>query len=429
MIGKPGPPAEPERPPIGGPPPLGTNRVIWLLWLTYGSFYFGRANIAAAVPGLEHDLHLDKAQIGSILMALKLTYGVGQLINGQLAERLPARLLLAIGLLGSAALNVVFGFGTALFFLLFVWACNGYCQSLGWTPTVRVAANWVPANWRGRALGTIGTGYQLTGALAVVVASQAAQYYGWQAALYVPAILMVAAALFMVLFLRESPPNSPTESPQQHVMATAEKTPFLRTVADTLSNPSLWLLGIALALLDASRYGFMDWGLTHLKEVQGSRIDTAGLKLSVLPLGGMLGAFLAGWATDRYFGGRRAPIICVLLLILGTLTLCYDSIVRTSLPGTIVVLGLIGFVIYGPQVLLVGTAPSDLAHRGTAAAAAGFVNFMGYMGASVGDQVTGTLVKNHGWQTAVFVWAGWAFAAAAAVAVLWNRKSKTGVME
>ena len=39
--------------------------------------------------------------------------------------------------------------------------------------------------------------------------------------------------------------------------------------------------------------------------------------------------------------------------------------------------------------LLVGTAPADLAHRGTSAAAAGFVNFMGYMGAATGDVVTG----------------------------------------
>jgi len=33
-------------------------------------------------------------------------------------------------------------------------------------------------------------------------------------------------------------------------------------------------------------------------------------------------------------------------------------------------------------VLLVGTFPVDLARRGTAAAAVGFVNFMGYMGAA-----------------------------------------------
>jgi hypothetical protein len=58
----------------------------------------------------------------------------------------------------------------------------------------------------------------------------------------------------------------------------------------------------------------------------------------------------------------------------------YDVVARTSFAGTVVLLVMIGFTIFGPQVLLVGTAPTDHARRGTAAAACGFVDFMGYMG-------------------------------------------------
>ena len=82
-------------------------------------------------------------------------------------------------------------------------------------------------------------------------------------------------------------------------------------------------------------------------------------------------------------------MICVLMAILGCLSLVYDAAVQSSVVGTMLLLVVIGFCIYGPQVLLVGTAPADLAHRGTSAAAAGFVNFMGYMGAATGDVVTG----------------------------------------
>src|SRR5678815_72842 len=135
-------------------------RVLWALWLTYGAFYFCRSNFSTAVPGLERELHLTKTEIGAILGGFKLVYGIGQLINGQIAERIGARRLLAIGMLASAALNVVFGFATGLYFLLFVWAANGYAQSLGWSPTMRVAANWFTAAQRGRAIAIIGTGYQ-----------------------------------------------------------------------------------------------------------------------------------------------------------------------------------------------------------------------------------------------------------------------------
>src|SRR6476620_7635525 len=127
----------------------GANVVVWTLWLTYGAFYFCRTNISAAVPGLKQSveaggLRLSAAEVGWILASLKIAYGVGQFINGQLSERLSPRMMLALGMFGSAALNVLFGLGSGFYFLLFVWASNGFCQSLGWTPCVRVAANWVP---------------------------------------------------------------------------------------------------------------------------------------------------------------------------------------------------------------------------------------------------------------------------------------------
>ena len=104
----------------------------------------------------------------------------------------------------------------------------------------------------------------------------------------------------------------------------------------------------------------------------------------------------------------------------------YESVSRVSTLGTVLLLAVIGFCIYGPQVLLVGTAPADLAHRGTAAAAAGFVNFMGYMGAATGDVVTGIYSSgsDDSWQVTIFIWAGWAFAAALTTGVLWNTTSR-----
>jgi hypothetical protein len=104
----------------------------------------------------------------------------------------------------------------------------------------------------------------------------------------------------------------------------------------------------------------------------------------------------------------------------------YQQAVERSAVATMAMLIPIGFCIIGPQVLLVGTAPADLAHRGTSAAAAGFVNFMGYIGAATGDVATGHFSSSEhgGWQTAIYVWAVWAFAGAAIMAILWNTTSK-----
>lgn len=484
----------------------GERQVVWTLWFTYGAFYFCRTNLAVALPGIEAELGYDKIRMGVVLSALKIAYGSGQFLNGQLAERLSPRKMLVIGMLGSAALNVLFGFGTAMYFFLFVWAANGYAQSLGWTPCVRVIGNWIPVLRRGKAVGIVGTGYQVTAGLSYLVAGVSVWWLGWRGALWIPPVILVAAAVGMLLLLRETPEDhrsqdrgqrpevggrgSEVEGQQEdashHSQVTTHQSPiprpgFLESLRLTLSNPALWLLAISLGMLNACRYGFLDWGVSHLTAIerakeQRKQIESAvaskeltsgqmqqlkdlqtldlvqdeaqlqvkaaiaqgllprttaegrrtnvlksAVKYALLPIGAILGSFLSGWATDRFFGSRRAPVICALLLLLGCLTLVYDPIARTSFAGTMILLVVIGFCIYGPQVLLVGTAPADLARKGTAAAAAGFVNCCGYFGAAVaGDLLTGYLTKNYGWNVAIYSWAGWAFGAAILSGLLWN---------
>ena len=414
----------------------GEQQLIWVIWLTYGAFYFCRTNISAAVPGLqtpagEGGLGFSGEQVGLILASLKITYGLGQLLNGQLSERVSPRLLLTFGMFGSAALNVLFGLSSGFYFLLFVWAMNGYCQSLGWTPCVRVIGNWIPPFRRGKAIGLIGTGYQLTLGLTYVVAGQAADYLGWRGALYAPSVILALAGIVMLIGLWESPGDEKAADRADRAEGSSDAirsgparpaTSLRENITLTLSNRALWLMGISLGLLNACRYGFLDWGLAHLTEVQESGVGTAGLNYVVLPVGAIAGSYLAGWATDRFFGSRRGPVICILLSLLGVLTIAYESVAQTSVVATVLLLGVIGFCIYGPQVLLVGTAPADLAKRGTSAAAAGFVNFLGYMGAAAGDVVTGyyKMAEHGGWQVAIYIWAGWAFAAALFAALLWN---------
>jgi len=269
------------RPDAPGP---GENRTIWVIWLVYGAFYFCRTNISAAVPFLalpveEGGLSLTNAQVGWILASLKIAYGVGQLVNGQLSERFAPRILLSIGMFCSALLNIAFGLSTGFYFLLFIWAANGYCQSLGWTPCVRVVGNWIPLSRRGWALGVIGTGYQITLGLTYLIASESAARWGWRGALFVPSILLALAGVFMLVFLRETPSGGRIlEESGGSSQGLVERPGVRETLYLTFYNPTLWLLGLSLGLLNACRYGFLDWGLKHLMDVQQTTIGKAGLR-------------------------------------------------------------------------------------------------------------------------------------------------------
>ena len=75
---------------------------------------------------------------------------------------------------------------------------NEYCQSLGWTPCVRVMANWIPVARRGKVIGIVGTGYQVTAALSVILAGYSAQLMGWRGAMFVPAGVLIACSIVIV---------------------------------------------------------------------------------------------------------------------------------------------------------------------------------------------------------------------------------------
>lgn len=397
-----------------------TNAVLWVLWMTYGSFYFCRTNISAALPGIEQEFGFTKADLGWVLASLKMTYAAGQLINGQLAERVSARVLLAIGMFTSAGLNVLFGFGTAIYFWLFVWACNGYTQALGWTPVMRVATNWIPLHRRGIDFGILGTSYQVIAAVTFVIAGFAAEHFSWRGAFWLPAGLFALSGVHTLVFLREHPEAGASPGASQRAIPAAHS--FGRTLVLVVTNRALWLLALSLGLLNGTRYGFLDWGLSHVKEIQNTGVGMAAVKYAVLPLGGIGGALCSGWLSDRWLKGRRAPVVAVMLLTLGGLTVVYDHVVSWGTLPVVLTLALVGFLIYGAQVLLVGTLPVDLARPGTHAASVGFVNCMGYVGASASDVATGELVVNHGWSVAVRFWAAYSVIAAFSVALLWNTK-------
>jgi MFS transporter, OPA family, glycerol-3-phosphate transporter len=428
-----------------------------VVWATYGTFYFCRVNLGPARTTLQHDVGLTALEMGFIFGALKVGYAVGQFVNGQLAERYGPKRVLVLGMAGSAAATLVFAFvpqiaaapfvSTALpgiasavtrlvgafgastkvsplaaLFLL-VWLANGYFQACGWPPCVKVMSNWFSLGQRGRMMGVLGTSYQLGSTVTLLAAGWLVTEFGdsWRAACLVPAAALVVSMVHTALRLKESPADgeAPAKAPPPPPPPAAKRESSLLV---TLTNPRVWILALALFGLDTVRYGFLDWAPGHLKEVQGTGVSVAALKTAVFPFAGVFGALTSGWLSDRFFQSRRAPVITSMILVVGVLTLAYHTVVGMGTVPTVACLGLAGFFLYGAQILLVGTAAQDFARARATAAAAGFVDFMGNMGAFTGDIVTGALLKGHDWHGVTRFWAMSAFGAAAMAATLWRAR-------
>ena len=84
---------------------------------------------------------------------------------------------------------------------------------------------------------------------------------------------------------------------------------------------------------------------------------------------------------------------------------------------------IIGFLTFGPHVIMVAVMSMDFGTRKAASSATGFIDGLGYVGASITGIGTGWLLENFGWNAAFHFWVAGAIVAATLMALLWNYKS------
>lgn len=411
------------------------KRVFISLWITYASFYLCRVNISIAMPGILKEYSLTKTAMGAVLTALFFAYAVGQFINGQLGDKFGARRLITFGAIISGILNLIFPLLPGFVSLLaLVWGLNGYFQSMGWSPSTKTIANWFPIKMRGKITGMFGSCYQFGNAASWALSGFVVGMFGWRFAFWIPAIVFIIIAIQWFINGRDAPEELglPTvEDCHEGVMEMKEcqkdeHMGFKYTIKTVLSNPRIWMVGFSLFGLNIIRYGFMNWAPTYMFEVEKATISAAAYKALAIPLAGSLGALFAGWASDKFFQSRRAPIIVIMLIGLMGLTILYPQLKHFHWTWSLICLIAIGFTTYGPHVMICATIPMDYASRKAAASAAGFIDGLGYFGASLTSIISGFLVDHYGWNAAFYFWVVGVFLAVVLMSVQWNYKPEKG---
>ena len=127
--------------------------MLFVVMFCYLFFYTGRQNFGWAIQGISLEFNVTKQYIGWAGAAMLWAYGIGQFINGNLADKYGARRMMVIGGLLSFLMNWATSYATAYWMIVTFWALNGFCQSLGWAPGSRLVANWWGSKERGKAFG------------------------------------------------------------------------------------------------------------------------------------------------------------------------------------------------------------------------------------------------------------------------------------
>jgi len=432
-------------------------RVFGTVWITYFAYYLCRFNLPIVKTTMVEGYEWNETTVGWAFTSLALAYAFGQLVNGQLADRFGSRRMASLGVLGSVVMNLavfilvtVVPFGSAntacVFWLLVIfWALNGYFQAMGWSSMVRVMAHWFPTKGRGRVMGAMGTCYLFGNAFTWLVAllllkSPLGEQLGcdWRSVFLVPAVMFGLVGLFFFLVIRNRPedvglpPVDVEREPTEQASEVAAPN-IVDNLRRTVSNPYLWIVAGAFFMLDLTRYGFVNWLPGYFTDYSVSAehgeewLKTLEMimKVCVLPLGGVPGMLLAGWVTDKFFGGRRAPVIALMLLLLGVLSIVFPLIDRNNTWLIVAVVALVGFCTYGPHILMVGHAAQDFGKKSGAGGAAGFIDAWGYVGVAVAGVGAGALIDARGYPVTFTAFGFAAILGALLTCLIWKVGPKT----
>ncbi len=92
--------------------------------------YVTKINFAAAIQEIIADLGYEKSALSIILVVLSITYGVGQIIHGQIGDKIKPENLIFAGLILATSMNLFFPLASGSIPMMTVlWAINGFAQA------------------------------------------------------------------------------------------------------------------------------------------------------------------------------------------------------------------------------------------------------------------------------------------------------------
>jgi len=370
--------------------------------------------------------------------------------------------MLCFGLLACTLVNVAFGFapqiaahfgydaasGAADAAKPLVWTfglllvLNQFFQGTGFPPCAKLIAFWIPPKELATKMSVWNTSHSIGGGLvakicgvimglgAIGAANQGVGMWRW--CFWSMAVLGFLGLVLMIFWLPGTPKeeglpdltgvgNGGRETGnEERGMGNGEWGSAVKMV---FLNPVIWMLGLINFTINAVRALVADWGPTMLQEAKGFSPSETGTVIMLFEFAGIAGMLFAGWATDRFFGGR-APRLCVFLMALTAALLAAFWFLPAGVAGA-AALCLGGFCLYGPQALT-GVTATNISTKRFAGTSIGFISLFSYVGASVAGKVCGNLAQSFGgWRLPLLVMVATAAVGAVAFLCLWCTRANS----
>ncbi len=435
-------------------------RVFGITWLAYAGFYLCRKNFSVAKPALNEHFGFSFSQISLVWTGYLSMYALGQFVNGYLGDVKGPRFMVTLGLITSASMNLLFGFGESIGLFAVLMGINGFAQATGWPGLVKCMGNWFRVKERGRVMGWWCTCYAVGGAFATFYAAKLFGIYDryltasvgdevvhntWKIVFWGPALTLLCIAALFLFLVRNRPRDAGlTEINEYEGMGSEQDDAEFKSLSpeeekkanreafrQVFRSRTVWIYCAVYFCLKFVRYGMLSWLPTYGVKELGYNIESSGILSIGFEFFAPAGVLFCGYMSDKVFGSRRTPICVVSMIGLVIACVLLPRIAHISMMTYFFGLGLIGFTVFGPDAMLSGPAAQDFGSKRAAGMCAGLLNGVGSIGAVIQEPLIGWIIDNvdNGWDLVFNICAGLALVATLIILVTWNDRPKTHIAQ
>lgn len=407
------------------------------LGMTYAFMYMARYNLDALATAEV----ITKAQKSQISGWGFFVYAASLFVSGPLIDRIGGKKGMIMAALGAAIFNILMGLSlythmkggmefNIVLVLSILYSLNMFFQSFGAISTIKVKSYWFHVRERGTFGAIFGTlislgvyfAFDWTEAIARAVkvgytgevtafrefmqnflALQNAEVSAVWWIFFIPAGFLLIWALIDLLLIKDSPDEAGFPKLETHDASHGDNHVDVRTwfqvIKSILSNKIILMIGVIEFTSGVLRDGVMKWYRLYAKET-GMGVENIlhhwGLWAAVT---GILGSFAAGWASDKFFQSRRAPVAGIgqVLMFMATGAMALAMMMSGSPLITGIGALVIMMAVIGVHSIMSGTATADFGGRKGAATATGVADGFSKLGSSFQEFVLGAIITVDTW--------------------------------
>ncbi len=396
--------------------PAYVKKLFWLCWLVYCTSYIGRLNYSAAMTVMINENVLDSGQAGFISMLYFFAYGIGQMINGFLGDRINPKRMILIGIGASAVANACMGLSRNFVVMALIWGINGYFQAMIWAPIIRIFAEMLSEDDKIKCSVNISSSGVVGTLLSYLLSAVLIAHFHWKSVFFVASILLfLVTVVFWFEFqsiLTFSNRNSEGKSDREGMEPIKEKEGQRIDFKTLLFGSEILFILIPIIIHGVLKDGVTAWVPTYISSNFGLAPSFSILLTTILPIANLTGAY-AGWAIYRKMKGNIAKSNMVFFIGSAASLILLLAFGKVSAVLTVVLLAVITSSMMAVNTLSISIYPLKFEKDGRVSSVSGFLNAMAYIGTAFSTFAIGLIVKYRGWQDTIFTWLAMTIIAAA----------------